>query len=324
MRKWFWVVAALCVVSLATGVFLYVEKKQDLPAPQEMKRITFIMPHNDKIYWKKIAAGAVDAANEFGVDLKLDYSASNYSVEQMTELIYVAIASRVDAIITQGNVNEGFVEALNKAKEEGIAVVLVDTDCEEINRDLYVGTENYEAGRKLGEAIASRMDGKAVIGIITANEDFPNLLERRQGLEGVCKQYPDMKIARIESDNYDAISAVEVYESMLKDNPEIDTIVCLEGTGIYALNPILLDKGNSGIRIFGFDLTDGWEDALRQRVVEGILGQETYEMGYSCIKELSDFIQTGIISEDTIYTKTDLITADNIDEYLEEIKNEEK
>lgn len=283
-----------------------------------VKRITFIMPHMDSSYWKFIADGMQEAAGEYGFDLKLAIPKLNMNIEQMTNLVEEAVASKVDVIVTQGNTDEKFIGVLNKAKENGIIVILVDTDMNDFKSDFYVGTDNYDAGMKIGEAVKKLTNNKARIGIITADEKFPNLKERREAFEKFCAQNSDMEIIAVGNGHYDLVKVVELYENMVEGNQNIDTIVCLEGYGTISLSKALSEEDYSKTRVIGFDFTQDIKRSLEEGIIKGILIQKPYEMGYTCIKSLAQFFETGSFESDHFYTSTIFVTQDSIDKYLED------
>ncbi|GAA3330569.1 hypothetical protein GCM10020331_083650 [Ectobacillus funiculus] len=71
-----------------------------------------------------------------------------------------AIVSKVDGIVVQSLDEQMFAPIINKAVNENIPVVTIDTDSPKSERVAYVGTDNYTAGEKLGEVVAEMTGGR--------------------------------------------------------------------------------------------------------------------------------------------------------------------
>ena len=89
----------------------------------------------------------------------------------MEEVIETAIAQKADAIITQGVISK---EIINKAKEKGIPILLVDSDIKDCERFAYLG-KNFNEQAELFLSDIEKKLGKDVfleIGIQVAEKDF--------------------------------------------------------------------------------------------------------------------------------------------------------
>ena len=204
------------------------------------------------------------------------------------------------------------------AKAAGIPVVLIDTDAPNSERDAYAGTSNFAAGQAAGEFMAKRMDGKATIGILTGRLDQPNLVQRVDGFKDAISQYPDMKVVDMQPDDSDLQIAIQKTEAMLLANPDIDAFFGSEGFGAPALCKVVKEAGMSGdIAIVGFDDLDESIDCIREGVVDGVIVQKQYVMGYMA---LQDLLKLKAGEEVPAITDTGVVVAskDNVDTYKEE------
>ena len=274
-------------------------------------RISAILPHRDDGYWMFVGEGIRDAAQRLPVDVKIYTPDLNYNVDLMTELILQQIAAQVDAIIVQGIDNPDYIDALEKAREAGICVILVDTDLNNFKADLYVGTDNYDAGIQMGNRLAEVTGGYANVAILSGDLGYPNLEERIQGIRDVSKKYPGIHILRIDYDQYDAMTVMEKYYLIQRENPEIDTLVGVEGTVGQTLGQ-MSNRGFSHILVF--DDNEESVNGLKNGMFDGIICQQNYNMGVICIEELWNWSCEGIFQQDKIYTSVNWLTAENFEE----------
>lgn len=273
-------------------------------------RVAAILPHHDDGYWSFLGNGILDAAKNLPLDVKIYTPKLNYNVDLMTELILQQVAAQVDALIVQGIDDPGYIAALETAKAQGIRIVLVDTDLSGFQADLYVGTDNLEAGRQMGQRLIEVTGGRANVAILSGDVGYPNLEQRIQGIREAIQKFPGIRIRRIEYDKYDAMTVMEKYNDILKSSPEIDTLVGVEGTSGQTLSQL---QKSGFLHILVFDANDESISGLKNGLFDGIMCQQNYHMGEVCIQELNQLFTGGSFSRDKIYTSVDWMTAEDLE-----------
>lgn len=270
-------------------------------------RVSIILPHSDDGYWNEVAQGIQsrkEMADDADVDIKILYPTLNYSADQMTDLINQQIDAQVDAIVVQGNSQQEYVDALNDAASHDIQIVCVDTDLEnEIPDHLYVGTNNYEAGKMLGENLIRITGGHGTVGIISGMAGYPNLEERLQGLMDTVKDCPGITVLDTLYDNYDAMTFMDRYFAF----DSADVLVCLEGTGAQTLSKNAQRPDSRYRYIVGFDIAQG----IANGVIDGVILQNQYSMGQCVVDQLISYKKNGRYDSDKIYTDISWVDADN-------------
>ncbi|MFT3983277.1 MAG: substrate-binding domain-containing protein [Lachnospiraceae bacterium] len=283
---------------------------------ETLLRVSVILPHKDDGYWSLIEEGFLAAETDHinEVDVQVYTPQLNYHVGQMIELINRQAAAKVDAIIVQGVDNEEYHAALQKAADIGIQIILVDTDMEDFPFHLYIGTNNRDAGVKMGEELVKITGGEAITAVISGEENYPNLAERYEGLLKVTDQYPGIEIVRLDYDKYDALTVMKLYELILKENPEVDTLVCIEGTAGQTFGTVFKAPQEEYAHILTFDYSQFTREGIRNGVIEGTMVQDTFQMGYQAIEEIIRHEKTGSYTEEKIYTPVYWYSKENLAE----------
>ncbi len=277
-------------------------KVDDSVLNNDIYRVTCIIPHkDDKAYWSVIEQGILDGAKDNNIDVKIVYPSLNYNTDQMLKLLKMAIASKVNCIIISGVEDDNYYLTIKEAVDNGIFVVLVDTDMMELKDVVYVGSNNVEAGVLYANNIAKLKNGNANIGIISGDSVFYNLTKRLDGIKSVVDKYENMNIIDIKYDKFDYTNVENIYNQYLANN-EIDTIVCLEGTGGMALNSLLNKEPEKDIYVF--DDTPQALEGLSNGYFKGVLIQQKYMMGYKVVDEINSYRKTGKFISRKIYTDT--------------------
>lgn len=263
----------------------------------DVTRVSVILPHQDDRYWSVIAKGIEEElsdAKAAGIDIREYVPQINYSIPQMTDILNQQIAAQADVLVVQGNENQEFTDRLKVAEEKGIHVVCMDTDLEELPDHLYVGTNNYEAGKTLGEKLLTLTKGERLTAtVISGQSGYPNMDSRLKGLQDVLEQDGSIQIEHVVYDDYDALTFMSQYNAC-----QSDVVICIEGTGAQTLSRMKQKRDDRFRYIVGFDMIE----ALKNQVMDGILSQDTEAIGQTVVKELIRYKEKGSYSGEKIYT----------------------
>ncbi|WEG14750.1 sugar-binding protein [Pullulanibacillus sp. KACC 23026] len=261
-------------------------------------------------YWQMVKKGADEAGKENNA--VVEYTGPiQTSISEHIRFIDEAISSKVDGIITQGLNPDQMTSVINKAVEQGIPVITIDTDAPKSKRSAYVGTDNYEAGEKAGEALAEATKGRANVAIIIGSKVSANQQERVSGFKNALKNYPHIKIVAIESSNISRIQAAEKTFDIYQDHPDVNAFFgtsALDGLGIASVTS---SDPQTKPFIIGFDdLPDTLKD-IKEGKIDETVAQEPYLMGYQSVELMIKLLQGKPIP--TInYTDTTILDSSNL------------
>ena len=294
--------------------------KADTPvAGTDITRVSVILPHFDDGYWTLIEEGLEQSGEKLkkscGMDVKILKPQLNYNIPQMVELLKQQIAAKVDVLVVQGNNDEEYIDPLKEAWSEGIQIICVDTDIKSFPEHLYIGTDNYEAGKMLGEELINVTGGEANVAVISGEPGFSNLEERLEGLQDAVKDYPKIHLGDVQYDNYDGLTVMKMYYQNAKG---ADTIVFLEGTGGITISSQFRQRDDQYEHILGFDAFFG----VIGGVIDGIIKQDTRRMGEQVVEEIANYVRNGEYSSETVYTTTHWMTAENYHSILSDAELE--
>ena len=288
-------------------------------AGTDITRVTVILPHSDDGYWMLIEEGIEQSGEKLkkscGMDIKILKPQLNYNIPQMVELLKQQIAAKVDVLVVQGNEDEEYIDTLKEAWSEGIQIICVDTDIKSFPEHLYIGTDNYEAGKMLGEELINVTDGEANVALISGEPGFSNLEERLEGLQDAVKDYPKIHLGDVQYDNYDGLTVMKMY---YQNTEGADTIVFLEGTGGVTISSQFKQRDDQYEHILGFDAFYG----VISGAIDGIIKQDTNMMGEQVVEEIANFIRNGEYSSETVCTDTQWLTVENYHSILSDAELE--
>ncbi len=170
-----------------------------------------------------------DEAEKRGVDLK--FSDAQGKQENQISALKSFIAQKVDAIILAPKVETGWEQVLTQAKQAKIPVILVDRGVTVSDESLYatlIASDFVEEGRRAGEWLAEKTSQTANIVELMGTAGAAPANDRHKGFVEAISKYPNMKISRSQSGDFNRSKGKEVMEAFLKADPAI--------TAVYAHN----------------------------------------------------------------------------------------
>ena len=265
---------------------------------------------------------------------KLDVDATFYvppteDIPKQVETLETWTAMGFDGISFAPSDPDAVIPVIKKAIDKGVYCISQDTDAPRSGRLCYIGTSNYAAGKIAGKKTAEILNGKGKVAICTGSITAMNSLQRMQGFRDGVADYPDIQIVEpILVDNEDTAKAVELAETALLNNPDLDAFF-----GVYASNGPSAAKavraaGKAGrVHIVAFDTTDEHLFMIEDGLIDAAIGQRQYFMGYLSVVVLRDMAQAGKDATMMLMPKTktgdvvidtgvDIVTKENLADYV--------
>ena len=158
-----------------------------------------------------------DEAAKRGITLK--FSDARQKQEEQIKAVRSFIAQKVDVIVLAPVVTTGFEPVLKEAKAAGIPVILSDRRAAVSDESLYqtfIGSDFIEEGRRAGEWLAKKTNGKAVIAELQGTPGSDPAIERKKGFQEVLDKNAGMKIVMSQTGDFTRAKGKEVMEAFLK------------------------------------------------------------------------------------------------------------
>jgi ribose transport system substrate-binding protein len=296
-------------------------------------------------FWKIAEAGCIAASKELdiGVQVLMPPEASAVVQKQKVEDV---LTTGVDAIAISPLDADNQVEWINSIGDK-VPLITHDSDAPKSNRLVYIGMDNYAAGRACGEILKTALPdgGKVLLCIGRLEQD--NARYRRQGVIDVLmgrdrtidyyKSQPeafDPNEGEIAGDKFTIVATVtdqgKPEVALQKAEDALVTWPDLKGmAGLFEYNPpacyqALKKAGKlQQIVLAGFDENDVTLQAIRDGECAGTVVQNPYEYGYQSVRVLKELLagnQAVIPDSKYIDIAPRAITSENVETYWEELK----
>ena len=319
-------------IATVTGLFYYREMIQKLGEVREEefteypRLYAYIAEDPDsqlsnRIY-KEIAEYAVE--NDCYVEMTGQNLSTSYS---KADRMNIAISSKVDGIILEGDDSKETAELIDKATANGIPVVTVLSDCQTSSRKSFVGLNNFSLGSEYGEELAT---------IGEMNKKYPlNALILLDGDDGnsddiihaAIQQSVTGRLIKLTSAVVDTSTPFTSEESVMNILDGLstipDVIICLNDRTTESAIQCIVEKNLVGkTMILGYYDSDTILKAIDRGSVYATFAIETKTVAKQCVNALNEYNNTGFVSE---YNPANyiLINRQNVSDYTREDDKDE-
>jgi ribose transport system substrate-binding protein len=169
-----------------------------------------------------------------------------------------------------------------KDMKAGVFVLPIDSPLPDTAaKGLYLGTPNYAAGQKAGEAMKQLLNGKGKVAILVGSLTASNATQRIQGFEDALKG-TDITVSQKVNDNLQASTATSDAETILANNPDINGLY-----GVYSYDgPALAQAVQSAGKQSSVSIVSDDSDAqtlqfIKSGLIGGTVVQMPYQQGYT-------------------------------------------
>jgi ribose transport system substrate-binding protein len=288
-------------------------------------------------FWNIAAAGVQAAGQKFGVDAQTLMPVEGISDQK--RMIEDLLTRGVDGIAVSPIDPANQTELLNQAARRS-RLITQDSDAPGSERLVYIGMDNYKAGRLCGDLVREAMPAGGTVMIFIGRLEQDNARRRRQGTidailgrpenpanfdpPGAVVEANGYKILGTLTDQFDRAKGKANAEDTLAKYPDIGCLV-----GLFAYNPPLMlealaQAGKVGkVKVVAFDEDDATLDGIRKGTVHGTVVQNPYQYGYKSVQVLTEVIKGNssvIPAGKFIDIPARQIRKDNLDEFWADLK----
>ncbi|MEW6201898.1 MAG: substrate-binding domain-containing protein, partial [bacterium] len=219
-------------------------------------------------------------------------------------------------------------QPLRKVTSTGIACVTFDTDSPDSGRQFFVGTNNYLAGTTCAYKLAQLVDFQGRVAIHTPTLSTFSCIERIRGFLDSIKRYNKIEVVKTETGEESAEKLLMSARRCFKDYPDIVGIFAAAGTSGKVCAQAAMEAGAyERVKIVCFDIDRDLASRLRQGVINLIVAQRPYTIGYRTAdylyrisKEGIERVLRGVPASRIVDTGIQIISDKNLNEYRESQK----
>lgn len=293
-RKFAAVMAGLMLTAALTGC----SAKQDVEQPD-----IYVICKSKDSYWDTTRWGAVDAGEEMGLNVYYEAPETEAEIDVQIQMVRDAIAAGADAIVLAPLDTDALNDVLQEATAQGIPVLTIDSDVSYEGRAVCVSTQNQSAGAIAARESADLLEGEGEVGIICHKADAQTAKERMGGfvteLDGsllVADAYPHIKVVDVKYGEGDVERSKEGTKQLIEEHPDLKLVYATNQPGTVGACKAIEELGlGDQITLVGFDYFNGADAYINSGILDGVITQNPYNMGYLGVRYAKKLIEGDIV-----------------------------
>jgi ribose transport system substrate-binding protein len=237
------------------------------------------------IFWKTVQAGAQAAGKEVGAEILWNGPSEETDVTGQISIIEDFITRKVDALVMAACDAQALVPIVQKALKAGIPVITIDSGITSDDALCFVATDNVAGSKMGGDKLAELIGQKGKVGLMPFIKGAATSDMREEGFRKAIAAYPGIKIASTLYSQSDASVAMQKTEDMLTSVSDLAGIFAANEPAVVGAAQVIKQRNLAGkVRLVGFDASDAEIQALKDGVVQALIVQNPYAMGYQGVQ----------------------------------------
>ena len=282
-------------------------------------------------YWSPMRKGAEETAEKLGYNLVVKTSPPTEAQKNEKHIGFLneALTNGAKGVAIAPMEANIFLNPIKQAMDSGTPVITFDADLENPeDRTAYVGTDNVEAGKRLGMEAAKEMKEKGIkdgsIAIVNVDNAQPTMILRMKGVKEGFEEEMGSDAANYKwlepiMDKDQAAESKRQLESAIVANSDLRLVFSLgsEGPDVGVMEALSSQNKAGEILHFGFDWTPTWLQGINDGRINAIVDQDAYTIGVKVIENLVKAIEGEEIDK-TIPIDVNYVKADELEAYGQE------
>ena len=279
------------------------------------RRIAVIPKGTSSVFWESVHAGAEKAGEEFGYEISWNGPELESDRERQIQIVEDFIALKVAGIVLAPNGSNALVPKVEEMFARNMPCVIIDSA---IDTDKYVSfaaTNNYQGGVIAARRMGKILGGKGKVIVVKFMPGSGSTTNRENGfIDTIEKEFTGIEIVDTKYGMATVETALQAAEDLLTKHTELDGLyACNAGTSVGSAQALQSQGRTDSIKMVGFDAEETLIDKLKSGVIDSLVVQDPYKMGYIGVKTLVDKLNGKEVPK-SIDTGVELITLERLEE----------
>jgi ribose transport system substrate-binding protein len=277
--------------------------------------------NNASEFWKIAAAGVHKYENEANVQVDVKMP-PNGKTEEQDGILENLSSQGYDGIAISVIAPNDQIDAINKVAAK-TNLICFDSDCAKSNRLLYIGTNNFQAGRTLGAEIVKLLPSGGKMAVFVGTLSADNAAQRLAGIEDAINGH-NIEIVAKKEDATDRAKARSNVEDVINAYSDLNLVCGLWSYNGPAIAAAIEASGKKGkVLAAVFDEEQGTLDGIRSGTINCTCVQKPFQFGYLSSKWLHDLAVQGdalkLPEGGVIDTGVQIIDASNVEDFAKKL-----
>lgn len=242
------------------------------------------------LFFVSIHKGVDKAAQDFGVDVLWNGPNEETDHARQIQIVDAMVTRGVDALAISATDERALEAPVAKAIQRGIPVCVFDSGVNGSGFTSFIATDNYGAGCTAARTLSGLIGGKGTVGMVMHKPGGTSTMLREQGFEATLKnEFPNVRVAARQYGMSDEARSLAAAENILSANPNLGGIFSSSEASSLGAVQAIRSRGLGGkVRLVTFDSSKTHVQALREGIIDVMLVQDSFRIGYEAVKSLAE------------------------------------
>ena len=311
--------------------------------------ISIIGRYSDDSYWKEVEEGAKKAIDDLNTTLgykgdnkiKLSYSSPEVrdDVNEQVNILDEELARYPVAIGIAAIDTTACTIQFDLASENGIPIITFDSGSDYQNVGSHISTDNLAATKTAAAQLAYAIEESGEIAVFVQDSISMTAKQRCQGfLDAIATEFPNVSIVNVyhldeletmrqtiateknatlvegeEPLVAESITQEDVITYVLEKNPNLKGIYATNLDTTQLVAKVLSQLERTDLKFVGFDGGQEQIELLKNGVLDGIIVQNPFAMGYATVVAAAR-VSLGLGNESIVDSGYTWVTSENMEE----------
>lgn len=291
------------------------DKITEVTTNEDTIKIALVTKMVDSTYWQTVLTAAQEKAKEIGnIEITHLGPPTEADIDKQVQIIETCINDKYDGIILAACDKDALVDPVQKAKDAGIPVVMIDSGISEDIYDAFLATNNVQAGAECAKLMSELIGGEGEIAIVNFAAGTQTAVDRETGFtEEIKANHPNVSIVGVQYCDSDPIKAANQATDFMAANTKLKGIWGANDQAAVGVAQAVSEQGKD-IMVVGFDNSEDIKAGLAAGVLKGTAVQMPTVMGADGVQIIVDILNGNPPKEKAVDTGVTMITSVNYQE----------
>jgi len=229
-------------------------------------------------YWVPVYEGMKDAARQLNVQAK--YSGTpEYDVNKQLDTFEQILATNPKGILVHPIQPDPFIEPINRAIDNGIAVVTFAADSPNSKRQAYITSDNEREGILSADFLAEAIGGEGEVATLENPGQLNHDIRVKSFIKRIEENWPNIKVVGSAASNQDPDAAYNGLLTIAQKNPGLDAVFMPEASSGMGAGQAAKELGGN-IKVMCCDVNEKVLDMIKAGDMFAALNPNQYMQGY--------------------------------------------
>jgi len=234
-------------------------------------------------YWDAAKKGVENANKELGINAKFQ-EPTQMDISQQLSIVNTLLSQNTTGFSVSAIQPSSLSSFISSASKKNVPVIAIDSPLDTFKSvPLYLGTPNYDAGHKAGEALKQLLPGGGDVAVLVGSLTALNAVQRIQGFKDALKG-SNVKVFQVYNDGGDANKALQNASAAYQADSNLKAFYGVYSYDGPSAGQAVQSAGKTGKTVVVADDSEPKTlSFLKAGVIQAMVLQQPYQQGYMSV-----------------------------------------